>query len=536
MGAPTVHWQYQWCGHMTGGEMFGPFDSSMMHSWQEANVFAQNPAKVRRCSAAGQPIPGEEWQPADQAVFMPPSSANPAAADTPGNGVEYDLDANGQVLAVAAPLVARDVATTARDQGALSKLWWELSRPRKRGKIAPVQRKQIYGESLSLLQQWMSARGVEDTLVQEPDQKNFQVYRFARNTLTPAQEGWDQAFHGTRWYALWLILTSGVMLASDNKEAGHDFWEPGVYCTPVLETARWYGIPHILFNDDIYHRVVIELRVDPAKRKRNRQRGGVQWVFPADATVIKSIWVQSNAPPDADERRFLHWDTELEALPPGKSMLPAIRNPSRQGAREDLSWYEEIKKKIKSESPKGVAASPQSCAPGSFKPLASPAQKLAAAGRVAAPPVLGSLGNVSQTSPLMQSPLNSCLSGASPEFQKLALAAMEKAQEQKRLAMASVGVTLPGTVGLQPGLQAQPAPGSLQSLLAGGAAPAPVQPGLVNPQMQAAPGSLQGLMAGSGLTRPAPAIAPGGAGAAKRQKFLGFASMMANIHAKRNEA
>ena len=57
---------------------------------------------------------------------------------------------------------------------------------------------------------------------------------------------------------------------------GHDFWEPGVYCTPLVSTAKWYARPHIVFGDGVYHCIMYELRVDPLKIKTERERGGVQ--------------------------------------------------------------------------------------------------------------------------------------------------------------------------------------------------------------------------------------------------------------------
>ncbi|CAK0797186.1 unnamed protein product, partial [Prorocentrum cordatum] len=138
---------------------------------------------------------------------------------------------------------------------------------------------------------------------------------------------WEQAFHGTWWYAVWLVLDSGVLLESNDKASGHDFWEPGVYCTPVLETARWYARPHVLFGDGAYHRVLFELRVDPERRKRQRQRGGVQWVFNSSAVSIHAMWVEINAPPDNGEERVNEWDPGLEALPSGRDRPELVVNP-----------------------------------------------------------------------------------------------------------------------------------------------------------------------------------------------------------------
>eukprot|EP00450_Noctiluca_scintillans_P022537 CAMPEP_0194533510 /NCGR_PEP_ID=MMETSP0253-20130528/71407_1 /TAXON_ID=2966 /ORGANISM="Noctiluca scintillans" /LENGTH=615 /DNA_ID=CAMNT_0039379071 /DNA_START=77 /DNA_END=1924 /DNA_ORIENTATION=- len=160
--------------------------------------------------------------------------------------------------------------------------------------------------------------------------ENWNIYEF-KHSVVRARDHWEKAFHGTRWYALWLILKSGVLLESNDQELGHDFWEPGVYCSPVLETAKWYARPHIVFGDDVYHRALLELRVDPAQRRRCRQRGGVQWVFPPTAISIVAIWIQVNGPPTYDEDRFRDWDRSLEAVPPGCSSVTNIVN-TREGA------------------------------------------------------------------------------------------------------------------------------------------------------------------------------------------------------------
>jgi hypothetical protein len=126
------------------------------------------------------------------------------------------------------------------------------------------------------------------------------------------------------------MLESGILLESNDHSLGHDFWEPGVYCTPKLETGRWYARPQILFQDEVFHRVVFELRVDPARRKKNRARGGIQWVFNSDAVSMYGLWVQVNAPPVKGEERVNEWDPALEALPPGEIMRDPIIN-DRQG-------------------------------------------------------------------------------------------------------------------------------------------------------------------------------------------------------------
>ena len=157
------------------------------------------------------------------------------------------------------------------------------------------------------------------------------VYQYTRQPAVKSKSTWDVAFHGTWWYSIWLILESGVLLESSDYGLGHDFLKnsPGVYCTPMTETARTYARPHVIFGDGVYHRVMLELRVNTERRKRNRKKGGVQWVFNSDAVSLHALWVQRNAPPARHEERVNEWDPELEARPAGRDPGPPIVNPRK---------------------------------------------------------------------------------------------------------------------------------------------------------------------------------------------------------------
>jgi len=231
-------------------------------------------------------------------------------------------------------LLSPKQASNARDTRSLSARWWDESRPRKRGAIRPAP-KSSCDNFFALLTDWLKARGLEDALEHKEDKDGFVVYRYTRVPLTSEQEGWETAFHGTRWYALWLILASGVLLESDDREAGHDFWEPGVYCSPLIPTARWYARPHIVFGDGVYHRALLEVVVDTKRRKRERMRGGVQWVFPREAVAIRAVWLEKNAPPNVEEQRFTTWDPGLEAVPPGLSAPKPVTNEVAGLSREE---------------------------------------------------------------------------------------------------------------------------------------------------------------------------------------------------------
>lgn len=77
----------------------------------------------------------------------------------------------------------------------------------------------------------------------------------------PPEEGgaWVKAYHGTWWYALSSLLTSGVVAESADESSGHEFWAVGAYCSPLVETARQYARPQRVFSDGMYHRVMLEV-------------------------------------------------------------------------------------------------------------------------------------------------------------------------------------------------------------------------------------------------------------------------------------
>mmetsp|Transcript_103120 Transcript_103120/g.292128 ORF Transcript_103120/g.292128 Transcript_103120/m.292128 type:complete len:288 (+) Transcript_103120:75-938(+) len=104
-----------------------------------------------------------------------------------------------------------------------------------------------------------------------------------------------------------------MLLESNDQQRGHEFWMPGVYCSPRLHTARQYARPHVLFGDGIYHRAVLELHVDIGQRRKERRKGGEQWIFPSEAVVITAVLVEVNAPPLKGEERLDAWVAEMEA-------------------------------------------------------------------------------------------------------------------------------------------------------------------------------------------------------------------------------
>ena len=99
---------------------------------------------------------------------------------------------------------------------------------------------------------------------------------------------------------------------------GHDFHgPPGVYCSKKFATAAWYARSHNVFEDGVFYRVVLELRVNRAEKSFEKDKGGQQIVVPTTAVSIQGIHILCNSPPAAGEDRLAFWSPRMEALPPG---------------------------------------------------------------------------------------------------------------------------------------------------------------------------------------------------------------------------
>lgn len=151
--------------------------------------------------------------------------------------------------------------------------WRHVSKPRRQGAL-PLKPTDCIVDFIDLWDLWLSVRGLSDCLKHGEDQKGMLVYHYvAREPVIRTQDQGGRAFHGTWWYALWALLNLGVLLDSCDEALGHTYinrW-PGVYWPPELDTRRWYARPHIMFGDGVYHRIIFELRVDTARRKKDRK-------------------------------------------------------------------------------------------------------------------------------------------------------------------------------------------------------------------------------------------------------------------------
>jgi len=207
-------------------------------------------------------------------------------------------------------------------QARLVKTWRERSKPRGRNGMEALQVEHAGRVFMENVTRWLDARGLSDVLrAHELGNEHgclFYQYLPTRRVVQP-EPSWTLAYHGTWFYALWSILSHGVIVESCDESAGHEFWEPGVYCSPVFDTAQYYARAQDVFGDGMYSRVLLRLQYDPAQVKRERSKGGVQLVLPSRAVAIDGVLFQGNAPPKLGEERLDEWEVDLEVIPAGMS-------------------------------------------------------------------------------------------------------------------------------------------------------------------------------------------------------------------------
>ena len=121
---------------------------------------------------------------------------------------------------------------------------------------------------------------------------------------------------------MWLILKTGIVLESCSKADGHDFHAgPGVYSSKKITTAASYSRCHTVFEDGVFYRVVLELRVNRAEKTFEKNTGSQEIVVPTTAVSIQGIHILCNSPPAAGEDRLAFWSARMEALPPGANAV-----------------------------------------------------------------------------------------------------------------------------------------------------------------------------------------------------------------------
>ncbi|CAJ1337202.1 unnamed protein product [Effrenium voratum] len=191
-------------------------------------------------------------------------------------------------------------------------------------------------------EQWLDQRNLSGRLEYSGTQRKWHVFSYLPTEqgeqADRSEEAMVEAFHGTWWYSLWLVLQTGVVLESNDKEKGHDFNScAGVFCSPDVCTAEQYARPQIIFQDGMYHRVIFQLLVQRNQRqKRKHGREGVQWILPMASVKLKALWIRLDAPPRPREEALRDWCSELEAVPQGCSAVaPLAYNQPEEVIFED---------------------------------------------------------------------------------------------------------------------------------------------------------------------------------------------------------
>ena len=131
---------------------------------------------------------------------------------------------------------------------------------------------------------------------------------------------WSQAFHGTYFYTLWNILSSGF-LGSDLKNEGGDNHLSAsdiVYTTPNPDLAYSYAPPHQLFGNGFLFKVVLDLRVRKDKMYRRCNQSNfykTEEVFFARDVHVAGMWCFTDAHALQGDSRILEWDPKFETIP-----------------------------------------------------------------------------------------------------------------------------------------------------------------------------------------------------------------------------
>ena len=110
--------------------------------------------------------------------------------------------------------------------------------------------------------------------------------------------------HVSREFHVWSVEhgVSWVLNASDNIVKGHSVGQqPGVWVTPMIDTATWYARPQVVFGDGVYYRVVWQVLVNPDKRREYKKESGSSIV--SARTMFESSRCGSSRTPPRWNRR-----------------------------------------------------------------------------------------------------------------------------------------------------------------------------------------------------------------------------------------
>ena len=255
-----------------------------------------------------------------------------------------------------------------RSRAAVVSTWKKLACGKKKKAVKRHQVADPPGLDLELFshnfQNWLGDRGLEDILQRDsrndPPESDFDppypllYYKYiapASSDNAQIQPGanWKRAYHGTWFYGLRSILHYGVLLESVDEEKGHRFHQPGLYLAPNLNTAIWFARPHVVFDDGMFHRAIVEVLYDTSREIEDRSKGSkgkqgskgsAKIILSSDAVAISGVLIQPNSPPYGGEERFCKWDQSLEIIP--RPLLQTREACERQRRRDREQCRERV--------------------------------------------------------------------------------------------------------------------------------------------------------------------------------------------------
>jgi len=127
-----------------------------------------------------------------------------------------------------------------------------------------------------------------------------------------------QAFCGSYFYTAWNTIACGAR-GSGTCGDGGDSKQPGFYCTPNVGLAYDYAVPHQLFGNGVFFKIVYDLEIDDTKMMRRGEvhRGKYNHEFCVDASGVqlKGFWLVVDCCARRGDHRLFDWLPELEAIP-----------------------------------------------------------------------------------------------------------------------------------------------------------------------------------------------------------------------------
>ena len=145
-----------------------------------------------------------------------------------------------------------------------------------------------------------------------------------------------EVWHGTKFYNLWSISTTGLRESNDDR-AGHDFHNrPGVFAAPSKDTCTdgSYATPQNLFGTGIYYQCYLKIAAD---MRECTYRGKQDWelVFNAGGIHLQQLRIILNAPIHKGGSRLQGWEPHLESILAGQTSPMSVLGTMPPGGRMD---------------------------------------------------------------------------------------------------------------------------------------------------------------------------------------------------------